>query len=191
MTYEEMTALVAAVLPGKRFVHSIRVAETAVLLAQCHQVDVVKARTAGILHDFCKAMPKEEQIALAVSHHLLTSEEDLRMPQVLHGPVASVVLKEKQIVEENDILLAIRYHTTGCAHMDNLAKIIFIADYVEPGRITPNITCFFEIAKTDLDGAMIAIIDQTMRYLTENNKMIHIDMVRCRNRLLADARHID
>lgn len=190
MTLEQMTDIIAQVLPEKRYHHSLRVAETAVKLAACHQLDERKAQTAGIFHDYCKSMPKEKQIELVVSHQLLTSEEDLLMPQVLHGPAASIVLKEKHIIEDEIILEAIRFHTTGCANMSDLSKIVFISDYVEPGRDTPNIRSFFALAEKDLDKAVIAIIDQTMSYLTNSGKMIHLDMVRCRNQLLAQKEYV-
>jgi predicted HD superfamily hydrolase involved in NAD metabolism len=184
-----MADIIAQVLPAKRYQHSLRVAETAVKLARCHQIDEEKAQIAGMFHDYCKSMPKEKQIEVVVSHHLLTSQEDLLMPQVLHGPAASVVLKEKHLVEDAGILEAVRFHTTGCANMSDLSKIIFIADYVEPGRETPNIGRFFELAEKDLNKAMIAIIDQTTAYLTNSGKMIHLDMVRCRNHLLVEREY--
>ncbi len=177
--------LIKQQLSEKRYTHSVRVAQTAVELAKAHSVDEEKAYTAGILHDYCKEYSKQEQIKIAVEQRLLTSREDLLMPQVLHGPVASYVLKAEGIVDAEDILQAVRFHTTGHPDMDVLAKIIFIADYIEPGRKTPNLDGLLECALNDLDECMVEIIDRTALYLLEKRKIIHEDMIKCRNKILS------
>lgn len=172
-------------LSEKRYAHSLRVAQTAIKLAKAHGVDEKKAYIAGILHDYCKEYSKQEQVKLAVEQGLLASREDLLMPQVLHGPVASYVLKAEGIIEDEEILQAVRFHTTGHPDMDALAKIIFIADYIEPGRKTPNLDGLLERALCDLDDCMVEIIDRTMIYLMKDRKIIHEDMIRCRNKILS------
>ena len=178
-------ALVKKELSKKRYEHSVRVAETAVKLAIAHGEDQSKAEIAGLLHDYCKEMPKAEIIRISVDNHLLTSEYDLLMPQVLHGAVASVVLKDKGIIHDEQILQAIRFHTTGHKCMDMLAKIIFIADYIEPGRTTPNIDDLMDIALTNLDKCTVEIIDRTSKYLISEHRLIHEDMVKLRNEIIS------
>ncbi|MEE0511676.1 MAG: bis(5'-nucleosyl)-tetraphosphatase (symmetrical) YqeK [Peptococcaceae bacterium] len=181
MNYQK---LVKEQLSEKRYQHSIRVAETAVALAQAHKCNETHAEIAGLLHDFCKEYAKEQLVQLAVENSLLTSRDDLLMPQILHGPVASYILKREAIIENEDILQAIRYHTTGHPDMNDLAKIIFIADYIEPGRKTPHISGLFEIAAIDLDRCVVEIIDRTIQYLLEKHSIIHEDMMKLRNRIL-------
>ncbi|MDO4281826.1 MAG: bis(5'-nucleosyl)-tetraphosphatase (symmetrical) YqeK [Peptococcaceae bacterium] len=171
-------------LSEKRFAHSVRVAETAVALAEKHHEDASKARIAGLMHDYCKEMPVDEQIKIALEHHLLTQSDALYMPQVLHGPVASVVLKEEGLVTDEDILQAIRFHTTGDPNMDALAKIIFIADYIEPGRKLPDLDALRDLAMADLDRCVAEIINKTIDYLLSTNRLIHADMVKLRNTIL-------
>lgn len=172
-------------LSSKRYEHSVRVAETAVKLARLHGCDEDKAEIAGLLHDYCKEYPEEEQVRIAVEQHLLSSREDLLMPQVLHGPVASYILKQEGLVDDESVLQAVRYHTTGHPDMDTLAKIIFIADYIEPGRKTPNIDDLFDIAARDLDECVVEIVDRTTVYLIEKRQIIHEDMIKLRNRILS------
>lgn len=172
-------------LSSKRYEHSVRVAETAVKLARLHGCDEEKAEIAGLLHDYCKEYPKEEQVRIAVEQHLLSSREDLLMPQVLHGPVASYILKQEGLVDDESVLQAVRYHTTGHPDMDMLAKIIFIADYIEPGRKTPNIDDLFDIAARDLDECVVEIVDRTTVYLISKRQIIHEDMIKLRNRILS------
>lgn len=177
--------LVKSRLSKKRFEHSVRVAETAMQLAKIHGEDTHRAEIAGLLHDYCKEMPKDMLVKITVNRHLMTSEYDLLMPQILHGPVASVILKDEGIITEESILQAIRFHTTGHRHMDTLAKIIFIADYIEPGRTTPNIEELYEIAQLDLDDCIVKIIDKTSEYLIKNHRLIHEDMIKLRNELIS------
>lgn len=172
-------------LSKKRFEHSMRVAENAVKLAKVHRENEKKAEIAGILHDYSKELPKEQLVQIAVDHRLLTSNLDLQMPQILHGPVASVVLKEEGIVDDEEILQAIRFHTTGHAHMNTLAKIIFIADYIEPGRTTPNIDDLMDIATDDLDRCVVEIVDRTTQYLLSEHRLIHEDMIKLRNEIIS------
>ncbi len=50
----EAKQLVQEKLPEKRFAHSVRVAETAVLMARLFKADEKKCHLAGLLHDYCK-----------------------------------------------------------------------------------------------------------------------------------------
>lgn len=171
-------------LSEKRYEHSLRVAETAVTLAKAHGLNPKKAEIAGLLHDYCKEYPLSEQFRIVVDHGLISSREDLLLPQVLHGPVASWVVAEEDLTHDTEILQAIRYHTTGHPEMDSLAKIVFIADYIEPGRKTPHIDELMPLALKDPDGCVVEIIDRTTRYLLQRRQLIHIDMIRCRNKIL-------
>ena len=160
-------------LSSKRYEHSVRVAETAVKLARLHGCNEEKAEIAGLLHDYCKEYPKEEQVRIAVEQHLLSSREDLLMPQVLHGPVASYILKQEGLVDDESVLQAVRYHTTGHPDMDTLAKIIFIADYIEPNRkIIPGLQEIRETVFVDIDHAICLCAGNTVNYLCKNGKPV-------------------
>lgn len=176
--------LIKNAMSKKRYGHSIRVAETARKLAKAYHVDPDVAYEAGLLHDYCKELPKSELVKLAIEGKLITSREDLLMPQVLHGPVAAYVLKEKGFVNDVAVLQAIQYHTTGHPDMNMLAKIIFVADYIEPGRETPGIEGMFELALKDIDACIVSIVNNTIVYLISGEKIMHGDMIRLRNRLL-------
>lgn len=176
--------LIKNAMSTKRYGHSIRVAETASKLAQAYQINQHAAYQAGLLHDYCKELPKSELVKLAIEGQLITSREDLLMPQVLHGPVAAYVLEQKGYVTDVRILQAIKYHTTGHPDMGMLAKIIFVADYIEPGRKTPGIEGMFEQAKNNIDDCIVSIVNDTITYLISGEKIMHGDMIRLRNRLL-------
>lgn len=54
--------------------------------------------------------------------------------------------------------------------MTTLEKIIFIADYIEPGRTTaPNLSEIRALAFQDLDLTMLRILEDTLNYLREKD----------------------
>ena len=54
--------------------------------------------------------------------------------EILHGPVCAAIMKHEFGVNDEEVLLAIKYHTTGRQQMTKTEKLVFIADYIEPGR---------------------------------------------------------
>lgn len=175
-------------LSKKRIEHSSRVASVAIELAKCHCVNVEWAFEAGMLHDYCKEYSIDRLVSESIKCNIISDPLELQMPQILHGPVAACVLRQYNIVEQEEVLQAIRFHTVGHPEMDNLAKIIFIADYVEPKRNTPNINELKELAKKNLDSAVLMIINQTLNYLQAREDFIHPNMICLRNKLLFKER---
>ena len=85
---------------------------------------------------------------------------------------AEVARREYQVTDE-DILNAIRYHTTGRAGMSLLEKIVWLSDYIEPGRKqAPNLPEIRRIAFEDLDKALIMALENTLSYLKGGNMEI-------------------
>ena len=84
------------------------------------------------------------------------------------------------------IAKAIEYHTTTSTEMDILAKIIYVSDKVELTRKSEKFDIEPErkLAKIDLDKALLFIIDNTTKYLIDNNKMIAVESIETRNKLL-------
>lgn len=184
-TYRE---LIRARLPEKRFQHSLRVAETAVALADAHGLDRQRAEVAGLLHDYAKYEAPEDLLRKAEAAGLLKDPSERQARYLLHGPVGAWELREAGIIEDPDILKGIAAHTVGHPDMMDLEKIIFLADYVEPGRKTPHIREIFEAAKKDLDRGLLMALDQTITYLIGEGQPVHPDAVRCRNQLLLKER---
>lgn len=154
----------------KRYFHTLGVAFTACSLAMCHDVNVEDAQRAGLLHDCAKCLSDKKLIEYCTKNHLEISEVELRNPYLLHGKVGAYLAESKYEINDQDILNAICYHTTGRPGMSKLEKIIFIADYIEPGRKqAPNLTEIRKIAFQDLDKAMLKILKDTLDYLASGN----------------------
>lgn len=164
---------ISKVQDGKRYEHTLSVAYTAANLAACHGGDVEKALIAGILHDCAKSMPDHKLLDCCEKHHLPISREERKKPSLLHAKVGSHLAHKKYKVADQDILNAICYHTTGRPQMSLLEKIIFVADYMEPGRRqAPRLEQIRRTSFTDLDQAVLMILEDTLAYLRESSSVI-------------------
>ena len=154
-------------LPAKRYKHTLGVAYTAASMAMCHGYDIQKAFAAGLLHDSAKYYSDEKMIAECEKHNLPISEVERRNPYLLHGKAGAIIANEQYNIVEEDILNAIRYHTTGRKGMSLLEKILFVADYIEPGRkMIDGLTKVRTLAFHDLDGCVVKILQDTIDYLS-------------------------
>lgn len=156
-------------LDRKRFEHTLGVAYTATALAMCYQVDLNKAQTAGLLHDCAKCISDEKKIAICTKHNIQINAIELNNPFLLHAKVGSYMAMKKFNVHDPDIINAILNHTTGRPGMSDLEKIIYIADYIEPGRKqAPNLSIVRKLAFQNLDQALLKILEDTLQYLKDS-----------------------
>ena len=153
---------------GKRYRHTLGVAYTAASLAMRYGSSIKEAMVAGLLHDCAKCLTDEKQLKICDKNGLSVSAVERRNPYLLHGKVGAFLAKTKYEIEDQQILDAIEWHTTGRPQMAELEKIIFIADYIEPGRTTaPNLAVIRKMAFEDLDQALIKILEDTLQYLKD------------------------
>lgn len=169
----EMIRAVQKELKYERFIHTLGVAETAAALAVRHGCDMHKAETAGILHDCAKYMDVDKMETLCRKEGLEISSLERGNASLLHSKAGSILARIKYGVEDPDILEAIRYHTTGKPDMTMMEKIVFIADYIEPGRDqAPHLDEIRKAAFEDLDQALCMILRDTLSYLKKNEREI-------------------
>lgn len=165
-------------LEPKRYEHTLSVAYTAANLAAVHGVDVEKALVAGMLHDCTKCFSHKKQIALCEKNSVQLSElEAEENSTLLHAKSGCVLAREEYGITDEDILNAICYHTTGRPQMSPLEKIIYIADYMEPGRHhmkrfgsgapMERLTRIRQMAYRNLDETLCNILSDTLAYLQE------------------------
>lgn len=154
-------------LSAGRYIHTLGVSYTAASLAMAHGEAMEKAMTAGILHDCAKSMHGSELVAICEKAHLnVTAVERSNPTALLHAKAGTYLAEHKYGVTDEDILNAIRYHTTGRPDMSRLEKIIYIADYIEPGRKQlAELGMIRRIAFQDLDWTMEKILANTLAYL--------------------------
>ena len=155
---KKLTKEMQKVQDPKRFTHTLGVEYTAAALAMRYSEDVERAQIAGLLHDCAKCMENDKLLSVCEKYHLPATDVETRNPYLLHARVGSYLAKKEYKIEDPEILSAILYHTTGRPGMTLLEKIIFTADYIEPGRKqAPNLTQIRHLAFTDLDAAVTKI----------------------------------
>ncbi len=118
----------------ERYQHSLRVAEMAREMCVIYGEDPDKGYFTGLAHDICKDLDDEAQISLAQQDGQEITELERKKPFLLHGRSAAVMLREEFGVDDDDVIQAVANHTFGCKDPCALAKIIFAADKIEPGR---------------------------------------------------------
>lgn len=159
---------------NSRLEHTIGVAYTAASLAMCYGADMEKALVAGYLHDCAKHLSGEELLKICKKNNLPVSETEEKNPSsLLHGKVGAFLAREKYDVEDEEILSAICYHTTGHPGMTLLEKIIFLSDYMEPGRDkAPNLPLIREMIYKDIDKALLKVLKDTLEHLKSSDKPV-------------------
>lgn len=154
-----------------RYAHARAVAEVAVMLAERWGADRHQAWLAGITHDYAREMPLADVLSLAGKHGLLGTVAEPSVA-LLHAPLGAVLLRDELGIDDPDVLRAVARHTTGAAGMTLLDKVLFVADYVEPGRTMPGVERVRRLAASDLDGAVLAVIEDTIAYLESSGKKV-------------------
>lgn len=158
-------------LDESRFEHTLGVRYTSAALAMRYSCSMEKAEVAGLLHDCAKCMTDEKKLKICKKHDLEVRPVELENPFLLHAKAGACLAKEKYEVEDEDILGAITYHTTGKPAMSLLEKIVFVADYIEPHRSSaPNLEEIRRLAFEDLDEAVYVILRDTLHYLGNKSK---------------------
>lgn len=160
-------------LTPERYQHTLGVMYTCGALAMRYGCDMEKALTAGLLHDCAKCIPNEKKLKICKKNHIPVTQSELDNPFLLHAKVGAFLAHDKYGVKDEDILNAIRYHTTGTTNMTLLEKITYIADYIEPSRNkAPNLSTIRELAFVDIDKALYVVFRDTLQYLQHTGNEI-------------------
>ena len=121
-------------LSRRRFEHSVRVARTAVRMARHFGQDPGDAWLAGLLHDTAREVPDEELLEYARCAGIPVSEEELELPVLLHGKAGARMVAEALPWVSPAAVRGIAHHIRGGEGISELEMIIYIADFMEPGR---------------------------------------------------------
>ncbi len=157
-------------LDEERYKHTKGVAHTAVSLAMRYEYDLQKAYLAGLLHDCAKCIPDEEKLALCKKYGHVLSESEKNNHALIHAGLGVYIAKDRYGIDDDEVLGAIRWHTTGRPGMTLLEKIIFTADYIEPNRTKQeNLTAIRKEAFVDIDRCIYMISSDTIRFLEKRN----------------------
>lgn len=169
---EKITKKLSKRIDESRMRHTVGVQYTAAALAMAlapkgyEKKLLSQAMTAGLLHDNAKCMSGAELLEKSLKHGIEVSDVEEKNPFLLHGKLGAYYAKHRYGVDDKEILSAIAFHTTGRPDMTLLEKIIFVADYIEPGRKKqPRLDELRRIAFADIDLCVYMISEDTLSYL--------------------------
>ncbi|MBS4026801.1 MAG: bis(5'-nucleosyl)-tetraphosphatase (symmetrical) YqeK [Clostridia bacterium] len=133
----EIEAKLAQLLSPQRFKHALGVAELAVELAFKYNINQAKAYLAGLLHDYARDFTDEQLLFWGQQAGLIRFNVEKQIPMLLHGPVGAWMAARDFVINDQEVLDAITYHTTGRPSMKPLEQLIYIVDVIEPSRQFP------------------------------------------------------
>ncbi|MFC4697379.1 bis(5'-nucleosyl)-tetraphosphatase (symmetrical) YqeK [Enterococcus aquimarinus] len=167
-----------------RFEHVLGVEQSAIALAKRYGCSVEKASIAALTHDYAKERSADEFRFIIENKGF-----DLNLLRwgnaIWHGLVGAYFVEHELGITDHDILEAIRLHTTGAPQMSLLSKIIYVADYIEPGRDFPGVEEARRLAVLDLNQAVAFETKQTLQYLIGKNVPIYPKTIETYNQWVA------
>ena len=182
----QLTEAMRLVLKPSRFRHVIGVEMTAVQLVENLGADGTKARLAALLHDCAKYLSLEEQAALAKQDGSTLDPQKFGM--ILHAPAGAVLARERYGVTDEQVLEAIRYHTTGTEDMSLLDEIIWAADLIEPGRDYPSVEKHRSLLLSahdpmSFEQGLLLVFTDNICYIQSSGQPLHAATLRARDAL--------
>ena len=180
---DEMRRDILSRLSGYRLKHTLGCEKAARELARKYGADEEKCAFAMLLHDITKTFSQEEQLNLCEKYGIIPNDVEKEEWKTLHGKTAAAIAKDVYGAPD-DVVHAIAYHTTGCAQMNLLDKIVYMADYIEENRTFEGVKTARKLAARSLDQALLYGMNASLRELVQRGKLIQLDTVRARNWLI-------
>ena len=180
MSRDQLLERLQTMVSKKRYKHILRVEETALDMAGKYQLDLEKVSIAALMHDYAKDMNGQEMLQLAQAYWPQAGLEE-QNENIWHGFAAAQLGKSQFEIKDSAILNAIASHTIGNYQMDDLAQVICVADYIEPGRDFEGVDHVRKIAKDNVTQAMVYKLSKSLCHLIEDNQPVFEESIRIYN----------
>ena len=169
--------------------HVFCVVEIARSLARRHCLDEERAALGALAHDVARAMPGKELLRQAARLGLPVGAVDQQVPVLLHGPVGAELLWREDGLDDGSIYNAVRWHTTAHPLMDDLGKVVFLADKLDPQKIAsyPYLDVIRTLAFEDLDRAMLEFLTRETVARMSRGELVHPLTIEARNHLIMSS----
>ncbi|MHB8962090.1 MAG: nicotinate (nicotinamide) nucleotide adenylyltransferase [Saccharofermentanales bacterium] len=173
-----------SLISSQRLVHSLNTMKECIRLSKLFDTSPDKCAIAGLLHDCTKhsksGMYTVEDLALTD----ISYNDIIGIPaEIEHAYTGSVYAQRNFDIVDEDILNAIRYHTTSRLDASQMEKIVFIADKIEPGRTFHRIDEIRQISYRNLDDGLLECLRDIMLHLEKTGKTVHPDTIATFNSL--------
>lgn len=184
ISIEEMKLYLKDNLKQNRYNHTLGVVETAKKLAEINGISIEKAEIAAFSHDVAKNLSLEKMQSIIDKNNLELTNTEKENSNLWHSIIAPIEARNKLEIDNEEILDAIRWHTTGKENMSILTKIIYIADMIEPGRDFPGVEKIRQTTFENLDAGVLLGLTESMKDLLNRNLIIDLNTIKARNYFL-------
>ena len=210
LEHDKLRLLVRDFVKSSRYEHTLAVESEAVKLAgifgKNDDIDYInKIKSAAILHDITKEMTAEQHYEICGKYRIKLSDEDKAIIKVLHAKTAAYIAEIEFDADKNTVFWGIYNHTLGgVKHFSLFAKIIYLADYIEPTRTFADCVAVRDYFYGNITGTRnlkerLKVLNETILYsmdksleaLIKDNLVIHRDAVICRNKFLDELSGIN
>lgn len=161
-----------AMLRPRRVPHVQGCEAEAVRLAHRWCADEERAAEAAILHDCTKKELLPEQLRLCAKYGIIPDELERENGKLLHAKTGAAVARF-EFGSDDEVVEAIRWHTTGRPNMTTLEKVLYMADYMEPTRDFPGVEELRRLAYEDLDRAMVLGFEMSLEDILSRGETPH------------------
>lgn len=185
---ERFDEILSKTLGKQRYHHSRMVSKAAEELARRYGGDPEQARFAGLVHDIAKEMKPEAQLQTMEKYSILLDDVERVTPKLWHAIAGYALLKYEYGVADEDVLEAVRWHTTGRKRLSRLGRIVYLADCISEERDFPGVEDIRAAAGRSLDEGYLAMLTLSIRGLLDKGALLHLGTVEARNELLAAAK---
>lgn len=178
-----------SVLPAGLQFHIHRVEAIARELALCHGIDPERAALGMLAHDVARAMSEAELLGHAAELGLPIGSVEREVPVLLHGPVGAELLAREDGLADPALHDAVYWHTTAHPTLDDLGKVVFLADKLDPQKIRsyPYLPLLRQLALEDLDRAILEFLIRETISRASRGLLVHPMAIETRDHLLATS----
>jgi len=151
-------------LSRERFIHSENVAMESARIAEIYGVDRDCSYNSGFFHDIARELSTEQMLYFAKKYKNDIAKWEEDNPIFLHGAAGAYMLKNLFAVENQKLLEAVEYHTFGVPHLCDVAKVVYIADVIAPGRDFDASALRVAVGRVSLDQLLFDVAIDSIRF---------------------------
>ena len=179
--YIEYKEILQKRLKPKRYNHSLCVADEAVRLAQKYGGDSEKAYLAGLLHDITKNASADEHLQIFSEFGIMLNDIEKSAEKLWHAISGAAYIEHILGIDDDEIITAVRYHTTAREDMTQLEKLLYLADFTSADRDYDDIDIMREKVEISMEAALNYALSYTIKDLVSRGKPLHLDTVKAYN----------
>ena len=186
MDYNKYKDILKERLNEKRYFHSLCVADEAKRLAILYGADAEKAFFAGLLHDITKNATENEQLQMFSQFGIIADSITKNSHKLWHAVTGAAYIKNILGITDEEVLSAVRYHTTAKRGMSLLEKILYLADFTSADRDYEDVDVMRKKVDISLDDAMRYALCYTIKELADKQVAIHPDTFEAYNEIMEE-----